>query len=222
LSRRTRMPSQKDLEELASRLTTLAEVPREDSGHFHNGVYEMVEDLWKQDGGERWAPGTALLIAQSAAQTLNEAVGSLNADDQRRLSGLLYYKPLFDLRENQWVELTCIVNTLAHLFAASVNKSGPSSIPGTDHLRRKAGRRKQTSNNPAFQALIEHLRMLAKWTGGQLRFDKNYPENSNLLTALEFLRPHLPNGIVPDRVRFSTIQSIIAKQNKVWKSSESL
>jgi hypothetical protein len=226
LSSPTRKPGQKDRERLASQLTTLAEVPPEDSGYFYNAVYEMVEDIWRQDWrAEEWTPSKALLAAQSAAQTLNEAVGSLENDDRRMLMRLLKNKPLFDPHNNQWVELTLMVNSLARLFALSVGTSGPSSMPGTDELRSKAGRRKGTSNNPQFQGLIEYLRMLASWAGGEFRFDKNYPEKSNLIEALDLLRPHLPDGLIPEtdeNTSYSTVQNLVDRQNKNWKRGESL
>jgi hypothetical protein len=216
-------PCQKVLEELASQLTALAEVPQEDSGHFYNAVYEMIEAIWEKDWrAEEWTPSNALLAAQSAARTLNEAFGSLENDDQRMLMRLLGHKPLFNPHENQWLELTLMVNSLATLFALSVGMSGPSAIPGEDRLRSKAGRRKRTSNNPQFQRLIEQLRMLATWAGGRFRFDKNYPERSNLLQALDLLRPHLPRGVIPNHIGLTNVQTIITRQNRMWASSESL
>jgi hypothetical protein len=226
LSSPTRKPGQKDLERLASQLTKLAEVPpdADDSGYFYNAVYEMVEDIWKQDWrAEEWQPSEALRTAQSAAQKLNEALGSLENDDQRRLMRLLDHKPLFSPHENQWVELTLMVNSLAALFALSVGTSGPSSMPGTDRLPVGAGRRRGTSNNPAFQRLIEYLRMLASWAGGEFRLDKNYPERSNLIEALDLLRPHLPDGLIPEtdeKTSYSTVQNLVTRQNKIWKRSE--
>ncbi len=225
LRKRAGMPNREERHELALGLTKLAGVPDQESGHFFNAVLDDVENIWKQDwraGG--WKLSEALGKAHEASLTLNEAIGSLREDDRRRLEGLLSQKPIFHLREHpceeQLRELTMMVKELASLFSVSIGKSGPSPVPGTDRLRNKAGRRRRTSNNPTFEMVIRHLRLWAKDTGGKFTFDKNYPDRGSLIKALNLLRPCLPTGVVPEPndMSFATIQDIITKQNKSWKT----
>jgi hypothetical protein len=59
----------------------------------------------------------------------------------------------------------------------------------------------------AFENFLTHLFVDVAETGGQLTFTKD-SGTGTLIAALNILGPHLPNGVVPNRLPLGTIQKI--------------
>jgi hypothetical protein len=212
------MPGLQTLQQAAERVTELARVPKQDSGHVYNGMYDLIRNIWVHAGpGPACPPSDALDEAYRAVQILNEAIPSLSDGDRRILQVLLVAEPPFHLQmcpvPERMKELVRLVDDLTSLISLANGKSGPPTMPGTA----QQGTQKGAVEHPTFQGLIRYLRILMREWDGDLTFDQDHPERSTLLDALDILRPCLPAGMVPARnTSLRAIQDIVIEQNKTW------
>jgi hypothetical protein len=66
------------------------------------------------------------------------------------------------------------------------------------------------SSKPDLRWFTLMLLCLVEEAGGRLTLDKNYPDRATLLDALQLLRPHLPDGLVPASPSIRTL--LLAKR----------
>ena len=60
--------------------------------------------------------------------------------------------------------------------------------------------------------------MAAEASGGGFTIQKNIGTGT-AIKAIGILRPHLPNGLLPKRLPFSTLQRIKRSVSKAWRTS---
>jgi hypothetical protein len=188
--------------DVALQVAHVADVPSREHDQFCELVQGTVQRVWELDGrGRPSKPGQALDEAAQAARALHKAYLKLNEEDREWLEGFLapnsYY--VGKLRE-----LPLTVWRLAHLFSTAVGKSLPEApvLP-----TKKRDWRQRTVKDVTFENFLSHLFVDVAETGGKLTFTKD-SETGTLIAALDILRPHLPEGVVPERLPLGTIQKI--------------
>ncbi len=219
-------PSKKALVNVAGQVATIA--GGRDAGLVHNWVMDNVHEAWR---GPKFAvskPRSVLHKAYKAARALNEAFGSLNKRDRKRVNRIVAYDVrLFQeprLRDRTGAfqieidELSHTVFLLDHLFSRAAGKASPP-MAGMAKLQSGKGRKSRTVNNPAFHDLVWGLLTATAEAGGTLTIDKNrnfHPNGGTLVEALTILCPHLPAGLIPNDLRrnLSTLQRIKALHSK--------
>jgi hypothetical protein len=88
--------------------------------------------------------------------------------------------------------------------------------PAPDHPLKTFGRRLKVKDQVLSQ-LVFQLCRLAEELGGEFTLDKNY-HRGTLLQALELLRDHLPERLIPKALPFGTIQKIKSDfSQREWK-----
>jgi hypothetical protein len=203
---------------------------------FCDSLDDSVRKIWEWDrraGSSE--PGEALKQAAKAARTLNEAVGSLNKADREWVEKLLKQDAMWSeelvnrppgryslvsSQEERLRDLSVKVWTLACLFSTAAGQSAPI-VAGIAKLPYKVGKRKGTVKDNTFHDLVFGLcSNVAEW-GGTLPLDKNRNFNKDggaLAEALNVLRPYLPEGVFPDKLRLITLQRIKTAQAKARRS----
>jgi hypothetical protein len=196
--------------DVALRVAHLAGVPAQKCEPFCDAVCESVEEVWKRDRrAVSSKPGEALIKAAEAAQTLNEAFGSLKKEDREWVEGLFAQKPW---SHERLPELPRAVWLIAFLFSTAIGKFLPI-MPGTATLRDKRGRRRGNVKDMTFEVLIRRLLLWATEYYGEFTFDKNSGKGT-LTDALNILRSYLPKGVVPIALPLTTIQRIKTNYSK--------
>ncbi len=189
---------------MALQVAHVAGVPSEERDQFCELVQGTVQTVWQLDGRARPSKsGQALDEAAQAARALHKAFGKLNKQDREWLESFLVPNPYYMGRLR---ELPLTVWRLAHLFSTAVGKSLPR---GTVQVLspKKRDWRLRTVKDVIFENFLSHLFVDVAETGGQLTFTKD-SGTGTLIAALDILRPHLPEGVVPNRLPLGTIQKI--------------
>jgi hypothetical protein len=189
-------------EDVALEVARVADVPSEERNQFCELVQGTVQIVWELDTRARPSKQSqALHEAARAARALNKAYLKLNKEDRELLEGFMapnsYY--IGKLRE-----LPLTVWRLAHLFSIAVGKSLPEA-PALSTKKRDW--RQRTVKNATFETFLTHLFVDVAETGGILTFTKESGSGS-LIEALDILRPHLPEGVVPKSLPLGTIQKV--------------
>lgn len=205
------------------RVAASASIPDEEL--FCDSVCDTVKIIWQVGRrAVRSKPDTALLKAANAARTLNEAVSSLKKGDRKWVDRIAARHPWLSQEERlsgatelfRIDELNRTVWLLGFLFNTAIGKHFPP-MPGMSGLRSKQGRSKGSVNDATFQDFVFHILVAAEVAGGDLTIDKNQGTGS-LRDALETLRPHLPEGMVPKALPFGTIQKIKTRHLKARRA----
>jgi hypothetical protein len=182
---------------IALRLADLAGVHPDNRESFCERLSHSLLKLWKRDRrAVSSKPSAALYKAAKAAQTLKGALYSLKRQDREWVDNIMSSQTLFLAGKIHHLEST-IVN-LAIVFSHAIGR--PSSPP--PYFPRPLQIKDQM-----FRELVFDLLSAARAAGGKLPFDKNYQRGA-LVDALNILRPHLPKGLVPNVLPFSTIQKL--------------
>ena len=169
-------------------------------------------------------PSRALIKAAEAAQTLNEAVCSLNKVDRKWVDELVAHDPRLCYEERllrstegfQTDQLHRTVFLLDYLFNTVIGKS-PPILSGTARLSMVSGPKKGTVKNPTFHNFVWSLLTGTAEFGGRLSLNKNRNEKEGtLVRALDILRDYLPSGVIPYDLRphRSTLQRIRTEHSK--------
>lgn len=184
-------------------LAELASVPHTEREEFCHIIQLPVRLAWEFDTGANGNNASAALVrAAGAARSLLEALDGLSASDRTSVEQLWTKTPQF---QRFVPSLQHTVPSIAHLLGTAVGKAVPLASAGTH----KRGRRTGDVKDMAFRELVRLLLVVTvEWCGGKLSFDKNYPDRSTLITALEAIRPHVPAGAMPKDLPLSTIQRI--------------
>ena len=181
---------------VALEVARVADVPKEEHDQFCELVQGTVEFVWQLDrralSSKQSKPGQALLDAAQAARTLCKAFGKLNKQDREWVEGLLAK----DLRYGggSW-ELPLTLWRIAHLFSTAIGKSLPGATVQAASPK-KPGSRQRTVKYPTFENFLTHLYVDVAETGGQLTFTEA-TRTGTVFAALDILRRHLPEGVVP-------------------------
>jgi hypothetical protein len=188
-----------------------------------------VQGVWKRDRrAESSEPGEALKRAAQAAQILNQAFGSLSKSDLGWVENLLNQEPSWSQErllgqepmfqsvlppfQDRLRELSATLWLIHCLFSAAVGEV-PPPLPGTAKLPNKPGRKRGTVDDITFQGFVQDLLTFVAEAGGELTFDKNFKKGT-LIEALDVLRPHLPNDVIPYDPPSGTLQRIKTKHSK--------
>jgi hypothetical protein len=105
------------------------------------------------------------------------------------------------------------VHNIAIVFGAAAGKPAPDPPVKTFRRRLKV-------KDQVLVELVFDLRILAEEFGGEFTLDKDREADrpGSLVEALELLRDHLPEGIVPNALPLGTIQKIAsACSQREWK-----
>ena len=140
-----------------------------------------------------------------AARTLHQEFGKLDPVDRKWVERLLRRT----FRYNEWLrDLPETVSRLAHLFSSAAGMSAPRATGVAAPPHQKSGRWR-TRKDVMFLDFVRRLRYVVKECDGELTLDQNF-DKGTLLDALHILRPHLPKGVVPNRLPVGTLKKIKA------------
>jgi hypothetical protein len=185
-------------------LADLARIPDNHREAFYDLVHWTIALAWVRDRRSLGSkPGKALHRAAIAARKLYDAVTNMDSDDrdwveQLRCRTRKYGTKLGELPETIYL--------IAHLLSSAANMSPPrpAGVAPPSHQKSK---RNRSLKNVIFLDFIYRLRFVAKDRGGNLGLGTNH-KGGNLVKAIRLLRPHLPNGLVPDRLAPGTLKKI--------------
>jgi hypothetical protein len=205
--------------EPALELARLAKVKRSEIEYFCDAVSNTVNEVWQKDRrASSPKRSTGLVAAARAALTLNRAICKLNKEDQKWLLHILRTGE-FRSRNmawsgklepyEQWDDFSQRVWVIAADLSTAAGLSGPPSFPGLADHRPGISRIRDIS----FALVVSQLRSRATECGGGFKYNKRY-QSGTLLQALEVLRPHLPNRVIPRALPLTTIDRLIAASNK--------
>jgi hypothetical protein len=190
--------------DVALEVAHVAHVPLGEIDQFCEMVQGTVEIVWQNDRrAVSSKPGQALIEATQAARTLYKAFSKLNQQDRDWVESLF--------TRNAWYggklpELPLTVWRIAHLFSTATGKSlrggGAQAIS-----RKKPDWRQRTVKDVTFENFLSHLLVDVAESGGELTFTKE-GGTGTLIVALDILRPHLPDGVVPEDLSLGTIQKV--------------
>ena len=187
--------------DVALKVACAAGVPSEEHNQFCELVQGTVQIVWELDARARpTKPGQALDEAAQAARSLHKALLKLSNEDREWLESFLKPNSYYVGRLR---ELPLTVRRLAHLFSTAVGKS----LPEAPTSPKKRDWRQRTVKDATFERFLSHLLVDVAETGGKLTFTKS-GGTGTLIAALDILRPHLPNDVVPARLPLGTIQKI--------------
>jgi hypothetical protein len=93
---------------------------------------------------------------------------------------------------------------LAHLLSSAANKSPPRPA-GVAPPSHQKSERNRSLKDAMFSDFVRRLRFVAEQSGGKLGLGA---KGGNLVKAICLLNPHLPKGLVPDRLRIGTLRNI--------------
>lgn len=210
----------------AERVADIAGVPAERQDEFCNSLCDRVQLVWEQDWrASSSKPGPTLVKAARAARTLNEAVGSMNERERKRLDRLVSRDAhlsteqclrgateLFEIDE-----LLQTVRLMDELFSIATGKT-PPLIAGQARLSTQRGKKRGDVKNTAYNDFVLSLLSLTAEAAGMLKLDKNryYDESGGpLVAALKRLRRYVPESVIPDgKLSLSTLQRIKKRHNE--------
>jgi hypothetical protein len=182
-------------------LAQLARVREPEHKQFFDGVEWLLAVAWTWDrrayGGD---PSETLIRAAEAARGLHQAFGKLDPSDLECVNRLLKTSYFY----GGWLrDLPQTIFRLAHLFSIAACMSAPreTDVAVPDH--QKSGR-DRTRKNAMFFELARNLKLLAADFNGKLG-------NARLLKAINILKPHMPEGMVPKNLSALILRKSILK-----------
>jgi hypothetical protein len=191
-------PPAAQLRVLAARLAKIAKVPSNYEDDFCKRISETVLKLRKRDRRATGAtPGRRLIEAASAARTLRQTFSRMNKPDRDWVEDIKQTQMQF--MAGKIDNLPATIDNIAMLLFAALGKPSPPPI----HLRTRS----HEIADQMLRELVFGLLYAAAETGGRLTFDKN-SGSGTLSQALDLLRDYLPKGLVPEPLRYSTIQRL--------------
>jgi hypothetical protein len=101
------------------------------------------------------------------------------------------------------------VYRLAHLFSILVGKSPPKAPD------RNPGARSRTVKDVISQNFVRDLLIDADQPGGTPTIEKNIGRGS-LIDAIKLLTEHLPEGVAPEKLSWSTLQRIKSRYRNFY------
>jgi hypothetical protein len=206
----------------ALKLAHLANVKDLGIEYFCDAISEIINEIWQKDWRAVASRRSARLVAAAkAALTLNKAACNLKQEDRKWLLQILKNGTLasritmIDGSTGQAIPTKQLVELSTWAIASDLSTAagilGPPPFPGEASHRPGFRRIKDTS----LELVVWRLRSFATSCGGSFTFSKRN-ESGTLVQALEVLRPHLPDRVVPNSLPFSTIERIIVASNKAY------
>jgi hypothetical protein len=192
---------------VALQLAKLAKVPENYREEFCQDISDHVVTTWKTNR-EALLDKPALIETAKAAHSLNQKVLRMNKQDREWINKHIEYFQL-PLVGGEIHNLEHTVLNIAVVF------SGAAGKPAPDHPA-KIFRRRLKVKDRVLWNLVFDLCSVAKELGGEFKLDKNY-QRGTLVQALEFLRGHLPKGLIPKTLPFGTIQKIKSDFSRYWQ-----
>jgi hypothetical protein len=201
-------------EDVAMRVADAAGVPENERESYCDLVRFTVRLVWERDRRAFGAKaGTALIGAAEAARALHEALDNLDSGDREWLEGLWSRTP----RYKRWLrELPETAFQLAHLLSVAAGKAPPPG-PGETSRPNERGRRKGSVKDVIFLDFVRFLLVVTAESSGNLTIE-NERGTGTLIDALEILRKHLPDGVVPTAPPAGTLQRIKANPHGYYTS----
>jgi len=171
----------------ALQIAQLARVPEEEHEQFLRCLHGVVADIWMVERRALGSdPGSALVRAAETARALHKVVSKLAPIDRKWVEHLR--RRTYDY--NHWLrDVPKTVFQLAHLLSIAARLSPPRA-PGFAAPDHQKSDRDRTTKHLTFLFLARWLKLLAHEFGGKLG-------DARLLKAVEILKPHLPDGVVP-------------------------
>jgi hypothetical protein len=192
--------------DVALRLADLAHVPPEQREQFFDLVHWTVALAWMRD---RRALGTtagaALVRVAEAARTLHQELGKLDPIDRNWIERLWRRTPWY----KDWLlDVPETVFRVAHMLSSAAGMSPPRATGVAAPPHQKSDR-DRTRKDVMFLDFVRRLKLVVSESGGELALDQNY-DKGTLIDALDLLKPHLPKGVVPDRLPLGTLKKLKA------------
>lgn len=191
-------PTPTRLRPLAVRIAKMAKVPADYQDKFCERISATVLRVWDRDrrpSGTK--PGLALVYAADATRVLQRNIFRMKEKDRDWVENVKHGQMQFGDGEIRDLETTIL--NLSTLLNTAVGR--PSTVPR--YLKSVS----RSVKDQILRELVFGLLGAAADTGGKLTFDKN-SETGTLAKALDLLRYHLPEGLVPPALPASTIQKL--------------
>jgi hypothetical protein len=208
----------------ALELARLAEIPDHEIESFCDAISHTVDEVWQKDHrGISPRRSAGLVAAAKAALALNRAVCNLNKRDRKWLGHILKKGELvswstsraddIDRRAGRPIPVVLSIDEQVWAIASDLSTTagllGPPPWPGIANHRPRISSVKDIS----FSLVVRRLRSWATECRGRFTYNKRY-QSGSLLLALEVLRPHLPDRVIPRALPLTTIDRIIAASNR--------
>jgi hypothetical protein len=191
---------------VALRVAELAGVTANQHDAFFDLVRFAVRLVWERDRRALGVakPSPALIRAAEMARGLYEALDNLESDDREWVYRLWAKTPGYKrwLRELPWTAFQ-----LAHILSIAAGKAPPPN-PGQTS-RPNGGRRKGSVKDVIFLDFVRLLLLFTAESGGDLAIE-NETRTGSLIEVLGLLRPHLPDGVIPEEPPSGTLQRVKA------------
>ena len=177
-------------------LATLAGVPATEQELFHEQFSRSFAQTWRRARAPK--PGSALVKAARAATTLQNEFYRLSQQDREWLENIrsssIFYR----------ISLGPAITELAVVFNHAIGRPSERLALPRAFRQRQA---RLTIKNQMLRELVFDLLSAARGNYGEFTLDKNR-QSGTLIKALDILRPHLPEGLVPNALPVGTIQKL--------------
>jgi hypothetical protein len=149
-----------------------------------------------------------LIQAAKAAQTLQQKFFQMSEQDRDWVENIKSSEMQLQFMNGEIHHLDMTLVNVAMVFSSAIGR--PYPLPR--HLERRQermlrGRASPKVKDQSLRELVFGLLGAAEETRGHFSFDKN-PVGGTLARALDDLRNHLPNGLVPNPLPGATIQRL--------------
>jgi hypothetical protein len=192
------LPPPAVLRALALRLAKLAQVSQNYQNDFCERISRTLLTIFQWDRRSTGAkPGYKLVEAADAARILQKTFFRLKEQDRDWVEGIKQSQMQFTAGKIDDLETTIL--NLSMLLNQAVGR--PSPVP------RRLETVSRSVKDQILRELVFGLLGAATDEGGIFTYDKN-SETGTLANALDLLRGHLPDGLVPEPLRASTIQRL--------------
>jgi hypothetical protein len=189
---------------VALKIADLFHVPEVERVPFCDYLSSSMQKLWKRDRRVTSSkPGPALHQAAKATRSLLKSFDRLRQADRDWVDNLCAQSVLW----GEGIErLDTTILNLATVFNHAVGR--PSPIPRKSlELSEKLGVRPLSVRDQIFREVVIGLMTAAVESRGEFTLDPTC-KTGTLIEALDLLRNHLPQSLVPNALPAGTIQKI--------------
>jgi len=201
-------------DDAALHVAKLAKIPDHNHDAFCRDICGYVQMVceWDSRSAVSYRPSKNLKDAANAARALRAAAQALTDDDKQWVQKVVAQHKYLDGRPNPLLDLNWTALVVAQVLNLAASGRGLLNSFGPIDCKppRKRGRKRGSVNDKTFHELIDLILHAAYSYDGKLTFDKN-SQRGSLVNVLEFLRPHVPRGVIPKALPYNTIQKIKTK-----------
>jgi hypothetical protein len=189
---------------VALKIANLFHVPKAEREPFCDYLHNSMQSLWKRDRRATSSkPGPALHQAAKATRSLLKSFDRLRQEDRDWVDNLCAQSTLW----GEGIErLDATILNLATVFNHAVGRPAPMPRESLE-LNVKLGVRPQNIRDQMFREVVMGLMSAAAENRGKFTLDSTC-KTGTLIEALDLLRDHLPEGLVPIEPSAGTIQRI--------------